>query len=805
MPGTGGKMGSLPQHHPVSWTDKAGCEPAFPPRWRVRERIDAAIMWEDMMTTRLFLLSTAMVALGTAPTAAHAQTGETAAAEEVATGAEDNSYGDIVVTAQRRSESVQNVPIAISAFNAEMVEASGSTNITSLNGLAPNVVLQTQGLVANVPMISIRGMSTADPDPNADPKVSTIIDGVYIPFVSSTMLDLFDVERIEVLKGPQGVLFGKNNLAGTINVITARPTDDFGGEARVSLGSYGLKQFRGKLNSGRFADGALAAKISVNFRDYDGYSRNVITGNRLNGANVKAVRGALNYDHGGPFDSTLVVDWLKQKTTGPAPHVLDNGDPNWDLLPDAVKTDVRKAAVLFDPYANTESYGGSWSSNLDVGWGTISSVLGYRHLTYITRGDFDGLINPAPQLDVTRDFSGESKSAELRYVSPAGEPVDFVVGLYYQADKWRQFNTVLATPTTTTLAQLHQDTQSYAMFALVNAHPVEGLTLSLGGRYSHDRKKYDIASQVFVNGNQASSFTSSLKASWAEFTPRLTAEYRFSPAAMVYANYSQGYKSGGFNSRGTIPENIGPYNPERVNAFEIGAKTDLFDRLLRFNVSGFINKYRDLQSSVTKMGAVRAENITTNIAAAKISGFEIETLLRPAANFTIGANLAYLHARYTDFCADTNGVFTNGAPEPGQCGPAVPILINGVPNGTFAVPTDSSGLDLANAPKWSGSLSVDYAIPMAFGEIKLHSDARYSSRFNTWGRSNLDGYYRDEVVLLNASIAVAGQDDKWKVTLYGTNLTDQEVISGATNAGATPISQFYQPPREFGVDLSFKF
>ena len=215
------------------------------------------------MTTRLFLLSTAMVALGTAPTAAHAQTGETAAAEEVATGAEDNSYGDIVVTAQRRSESVQNVPIAISAFNAEMVEASGSTNITSLNGLAPNVVLQTQGLVANVPMISIRGMSTADPDPNADPKVSTIIDGVYIPFVSSTMLDLFDVERIEVLKGPQGVLFGKNNLAGTINVITARPTDDFGGEARVSLGSYGLKQFRGKLNSGRFADGALAAKISV--------------------------------------------------------------------------------------------------------------------------------------------------------------------------------------------------------------------------------------------------------------------------------------------------------------------------------------------------------------------------------------------------------------------------------------------------------------------------------------------------------------------------------------------------------------
>lgn len=756
------------------------------------------------MKTALLMLSTAAMALTAVPAMAQdADTADTAAPEE-STGT-DETYGEILVTAQRRSESVQDVPIAISAFNSEMVEGSGSTNITSLNGLAPNVVLQTQGLVANVPMISIRGMNTSDPDPNADPKVSTIIDGVYIPFVSSTMLDLFDVERIEILKGPQGVLFGKNNLAGTLNVISARPTDDFGGEARVSLGSFGLKQFRGKINSGRFAGDALAAKIAVNFRDYDGYSRNVITGNRLNGANVKSVRSAIEYDRGGAFDSTLIVDWLKQKTSGPAPHVLDNGDPNWDLLPDAVKTDVRKTAVLFDPFANTESWGASWNSNLDVGWGTVSAVLGYRDVTYVTRGDFDGLITPAPQLDVTRDFSGDSKTAELRYVSPAGEPVDFVVGVYYQTDKWRQFNTVLATPTTTTLAQLHQDTESYAAFALVNAHPADGLTLSIGGRYSHDNKKYDIATQVRVNGNQTSSFASSLESSWSEFTPRLTVNYEVAPDIMVYANYSQGYKAGGYNSRGTIPENIGPYDPERVNAFEVGAKTDLFDRLLRLNVAGFVNNYRDLQQSVTKMGAVRAENITTNVAAAKIYGFEIESVLRPAEGFTVGANLAYLHARYTDFCADTNGVFTNGAPEPGQCGPAVPILLNGVPNGTFAVPTDASGLDLANAPEWTGSLSFDYRIPTGFGEVKLHSDARYSSRFNTWGRSNQPGYYRDEVVLLNASIAVAGEDERWKVTLYGTNLTDQEVISGATNAGATPINQFYQAPREFGVDLAFKF
>lgn len=285
-------------------------------------------------------------------------------------------------------------------------------------------------------MISIRGMSTGDPDPNSDPKVSTIIDGVYIPFASSTMLDLFDVERIEVLKGPQGVLFGKNNLAGTINVISSRPTDDFGGEVRLGFGSFGHKQVRGKINSGRFADDALAAKIAINFHDYNGYSENVITGNKLNGSNVKSVRAALDFDQSKGFDSALTVDWLKQKTTGPAPNVIDNGDPNWDLLPDIVKKDIRKAAINFDPTAKTESYGGSLASNLDVGYGTISSVMGYRHLSYFTRGDFDGLINPEPQMDVSRDFSGKSKSGELRYLSPEGEPVDFVVGAYLQSDSW---------------------------------------------------------------------------------------------------------------------------------------------------------------------------------------------------------------------------------------------------------------------------------------------------------------------------------------------------------------------------------
>ena len=714
---------------------------------------------------------------------------------------------EIIITAQRRAESVQDVPIAIAAFSANTIEAAGVANITGLNGLAPNIVVQTQGLVANVPMVAIRGMGSADPDPNADPKVSTVIDGVYIPYVSGTMLDVFDLERVEILKGPQGVLFGKNNLAGTINIITARPTDDMQAEMRATVGSNGLRQFRGKFNTGRFADGVLAAKLAVNVREYDGYSTNVITGHNLNREVAQSLRGAVVFRPAEAVTSTLVVDHLKQKTRGPAPHVVDNGSAAYRALPDIVKTDVRKAAVVFDPFANTESYGGSWATDVDVGAGQVTAVLGYRHIDYLTRGDFDGLLTPVPGFDVTRDFIGKSKSAELRYVSEAGKRLDYVVGAFLQSDDFSQNNKVLSSPIATSLSALNQKTESWALFALANLHVTEALTLSAGGRYSHDQKKYAISTRVTNNGVfvPTSSFAGQFEESWSEFTPRLTAEYQFAPDVMAYANYARGYKAGGFNSRGTVPENVGPYEPETVTAYEVGAKTDLMDRRLRFNAAIFYNDFKDLQGAVTKQGALRPENVTINVAAAETYGLELEVILKPSRNFTINANFARLYAKYTDFCADVDGVFTNGAPEVGQCGPATPVRLGGVANGTFVVPVDSSNLDLANAPKYSASLSVDYKIDAPFGVVGLHGDARYTSRYNTWGRSNNIAYYRDEVVLVNGHISLETSDDRWSVSLYGRNLTNQKVMSGAISAGATPIQQYYQPPREFGVDLTARF
>ncbi|MBZ6379592.1 MULTISPECIES: TonB-dependent receptor [Pacificimonas] len=378
----------------------------------------------------VFLAGTAAAA----PALAQSAAVEPAPPVAVAPDTDGRAIDVIVVTAQRRAESLQDVPVSVAAFTGDIVEAAGAVNLTDLNGLSPNVVFQPEGLVPNIPMIAIRGMSSSDPDPNADPKVSTIIDGVYVPYAAGTMLDLFDIERIEVLKGPQGVLFGKNNLAGTINVVTSRPTVDPGAEIRGTIGSFGLRQLRAKVNSGEFLNGLFAAKASLNLRRYDGYSDNVVTGNELNTNDVDAYRVALRFSPAPVFESTITLDGLDDETFGPAPHVVDNGDPRYDLLPAEARNDIRKSAILFDPYSRTDTFGVAWESDLEVGDGTVTLVLGYRDLDYETLGDFDGLTEPDPGFEVNRAFEGESKSAELRYTSPVGGLIDFVAGLYWAED-----------------------------------------------------------------------------------------------------------------------------------------------------------------------------------------------------------------------------------------------------------------------------------------------------------------------------------------------------------------------------------
>ena len=703
---------------------------------------------------------------------------------------------EVIVTAQKREESAQSVPLSVAAFTGNMIERVGGTDITTINGIAPNIVLQTQGLIPNVPMFSIRGMSHSDPDPNSDPKTSMVIDGVYIPFVAATMLDMFDIDRVEILRGPQGTLFGKNNLAGTINVISARPTGELGGKVSVTVGENGLRYYKFKVDTPEFANNTLAAKLAGAYREYDGFTENITTGNDLMAQEVKSLRGALAFNPSDTFDATMIVDYTDDEVVGPGGH--STGVPE-------IQGDVYKAALNFDPSTETESWGVTLEANWDLAGGVLSAVYGYRELDYSNHGDFDATPNPGiiprQNLDVIRDFEGENQSIELRFASSVGDNFDYVAGLYYYQDDWSQVNDVGVFTAPVNIGSFGTNKQkgkSFAAFAQGDYHFNEQWTLTVGGRFTKDEKEYSLESDSLTNGNVTGSFFAKKDDDWDNFSPRVALEFAHTDDIMLYGSVSEGYKGGGYNSRATLPELVGPYDEESVTAYELGIKSDWLDGRMRLNAAVFVNEFEDLQVSVQRPGSVRAESITTNVAEAEIKGVEVEMTVLPFENLQIGLNLGFMDSEYTDFCDDTDGASEYF---PSNCGG---FELEFAP-GQWLIAEDQTHLDLANAPDLSASLLIDYDIPLSFGYISLHGDWRYTDEYNTWGRSNNPDFYRDSVTIMNTHISFYDTDERYKVTLYGRNLTDEEVISGAVATGTNPITRYYQPPREAGVEFIFNF
>ncbi len=714
----------------------------------------------------------------------------------------------ITVVAQKREENLQDVPISIAAFNQEIVEAPGASDITSLNGLIPNVVLQPQALIANVPAIAIRGMSHSDPDPLSDPKTSTFIDGVYVGFAAGTMMDMFDIERVEVLKGPQGTLFGRNNLAGTVNIISSRPQDEFGGAIRITAGDNGLRQGRFKIDTGRFMNDLLAAKLAVNVKEYDGYVRNIITGTNLNTADVVAFRGALRFNPNDRIQSDLTFDNLRDKTMGPGHFLVNNGSAGYNAVPAIARGDVRLTALNFDPWTTTTSEGLAWQTDIEIGEGTLTAVLGQRDLTYGTLGDFDGIITPEPGFKVTRDFAGESQSAEIRYASPGGGKFDYVVGAFLSEDKFDQINNVLTSATVRTQSFLDQDSQSQALFAQGNLHFADFWTLTLGGRYTEDEKDYRLRVLATTGATTVTSFDGRLNSSWSNFNPRVALVFKPNDNLNLYAYYATGYKAGGFNARGTVAENVGPYDEELVTTYEAGVKGNLFGGNVRYEAAIFQNEFEDLQFSTTRIGAQRPEAVTTHVAGAETRGFELNLQWAPTENLTAGLNFGYLDAAYTDFCADTDGVFsTTTSAVPRQCGPAREILLNGAPTTprSYEIPIDTTNLPMPNAPPYSGSVMLDYERGLGTGTIGGHVDLRYTDEYMVGGRTIEPGFFRGSVILMNGNITLSANEN-WEFKVFGQNLTDEVVLIGQNRGtAATPIMQFYGAPREFGVEATFKW
>ncbi|MDR2857037.1 MAG: TonB-dependent receptor [Novosphingobium sp.] len=749
-----------------------------------------------------------------------------AAGEDAVSASEESDPAEIIVSARRRSESLQTTPVAITAISGSQLQGAAALTIGDLQGAAPNVIITSGGTGAAAANISIRGIAFADIEKSFDPAVGVNIDGVYIGTSTGQMLDFFDIESIEVLRGPQGTLFGRNTIAGVINVKRSRPTGELGGKMEAEFGSYGRFSSRNVLNAPIVAD-VLAAKAFYMYTQSDGYYRDVANADRKRGGSKSQNFGAsLLFTPSSSFDALLTVDRQVQNFDPVLGTLSQTGDVFPDLWtafglasPDVIgkmvdqgntKGVYNTASVPgLDLFGHYRSWGVTNEMNLDLGAVKLTSVTSYREST-------DNMLQDYATIGLyvaNRNQKYHQFSQELRASGKIGDGFDYVAGVYYFNSKYNllQYTVGVGDQDTTGWSE------SFAGFIDLNWQVADKVRISGGGRLTHDKKALATS---YIDLDPTSPDTSFVgpKAShsWSKFTPKIGIDYRPNNDLMLYASWSRGYRSGGFNGRGlSLFAATTPYDPETVDAYEVGIKSELFDRKLVLNLAGFYSNYKNIQqtSTTTADNASAVETIVINAAAAKIKGFEADLTLRAIDRLTIRGSFGYTDASFRGFVVDMG--------------------VGGNPNPTTTF--DFSGVNMIYAPKITASISGDYTIPFQGrfnGEIKLNASYRYLSRYDQQIAADPAIYPEaiaapagttvvvprndprlrsDEQNLLDLSVSAifdVNARTKARLTGFVRNVLDDRGTQTAFNATSFPVYWGFataREPRVFGVQMGLEF
>ena len=688
------------------------------------------------------------------------------------------AVADIVVTAQRREQRLQDVPLAVSAFSMESLEDGKVESLLNLDGKVPNVVLAPVGAYPFASAFYIRGLGYADVESSFEPSVGVELDGVYLSRNVGAVQDFFDIGGVTILRGPQGTLYGRNTIGGVVSVQSRRPSFDFGARAQATFGSNGRQELRAGVE-GALVEGKLAGKFSFLTKTYDGYIKNY-DGRDMGTQDVTSMRGALLWTPTASFDATLIVDYTKDKGTGTA---FENASLPSMVLPgfgEPADTDGDPflSHVGDDIFSDLEALGVTLNANWDLGPVKLTSITGYRKTDTEVLSDFDG--TPTPFMTVHRDETHDQFSQELRLASNTDGPLTYVVGAYYMTQDYDiatgQFGTVFGSPTAGSTIYTQQKADSWAVFGQADYEVLPGLTVTAGGRYSKEEKTFTTQPLFYPNAE-------TFEASFDDFSPKVGVSYKWSDALMTYAPYSRGFRAGGFNGRAGSFLAVGPYDSETVDSYEVGVKSDLFDRRLRLNAAVFTSDYQDMQQSVQQLipGTLINQTLVSNVGAATISGFEAEATALLTDVFTISASVGYLDASYDEFMANL--------------GDGLGVI-------------DRTYLPMPYAPKWSNSVTFNYKDDFDFGRVTAQASVRHMTdmytSFSTLNATT-DLTMRQSNTVVDGSLSLELPDGRWRVSLWGKNLTDELVINNTFGVGALLASRVYQPPREIGVDLSLTF
>ena len=685
-----------------------------------------------------------------------------------------SDQADIVVTATRRPERLQKIPIAVTIVGGERLRADNLNNMRDIARIVPSLNYRNAASSKDQ-ALALRGLGTVSTSPGVEPSVATVIDGVVIGRQGQAVMDLLDIDRIEVLRGPQGTLFGKNASAGVLNIVTKTPSNETRGF--FDLGYYGRgNEWRvGAGVSGPIVADKIAASVTGFSGHYDGNVKNVWNGETVNGYSRQGVRAKLAFTPAESLKIQFAADYVHSKDTTPQGVVAStaliayptNAVTNFPafataLAPVVPSADNRQINSNYDTHAVDENWGISGQADLSLGDFTLTSITAYRHWTNHQLQDQDRLpqaLAAFPQQHDIGDLAYHQFSEEIRLASPKGGFIDYQLGLYYfrgaDDETYRRDTTLVSGATSrvvTGIAAYGTTNTSYAGFGEANLHFTDKFRGTAGFRVTHDDLSYDFnrvsTSPTPVTGIQTS-FASSGKTHATDYSARAGLQYDLSQRVMAYFTYGRGYKGPAYNlAFSMLPQDTGALKPETSNAYEAGLKSTLLGGAVLFNVAAFLDKFKNFQ--VNFFDVYNGSPVTRLINAGQVStrGVEADMSARLSRAFSLSGSVAYTDAHIDKFTC---------------------------PVGTSAA-CNVNGKPLPFAPKWKGSVRATYLAPMSGRfDLRLTTDASAQSKvqysINQTPTTIQSGYG-----IWNASVGLVAHSG-WEVNLVVKNITNKSYAS----------------------------
>lgn len=717
------------------------------------------------------------------------------------------SLEEIVVTARKQEESLQEVGLPVSALSQTEIDRTFARDLSDLAFVSPNLIIDdtAQG-PGGVAAIFIRGIGAADVEKNFDPAVGVVVDGIFLGANAGSILRSIDLAGVEVLRGPQGTLFGRNTIGGLINLTHTQPTGELGAKLRGGIEDYDTYFGDAIINFGITDD--IAAKVSLAKRDQrEGYYKNVTEGGDAGRNDYESYGINLLWDVSDKL--ALEGTYQKEKTKQDTPPLLNTAQQRHAFcsgfgfcspsLDEPITGDRYKIAQNYVRPAGEQStrsnpvtasaradlvkvpgkatfdtdfyeFEARWQLNDAV---RLDYLYGYWESDETILSNWDG--TPILLYGTDRPAQYDQNSNELRLTYDDGGALSFVAGLYLWESKYSiqlrsyvpdaaDFDVIL-----NILQETEQKTDSQAAFFEADYKFTDAFTVTVGGRYTEDKKE----SRQYGAVNTAPKHPDD---DWNEFTPRVGARYQLTDDAMLYTTYSAGYRSGGFNGRvGNLVDATQPYDPETVDSYELGVKSEWLENRLRVNANLFYMEYKDKQEELQlpDPNPTGQKTVVENASSATLQGVEVDIQASVSENLSLRANIGYLDSSYDDFSYEG---------------------ISG--------PVDLSGLDFRRAPDWTGSLDATYEWEMAGGKAWVRGAYHYIGEHfvNVENSPELEN---DAQNLFDASVNYSYK--AFTVSVYGRNLTDEDGythgydVAGAWSYAAT------RPPRTYGMEVVYNF